>query len=80
MQLIYRGGSYLRGDQLEVLSIVQSGVCATGSKLNVQWVEKGIKAKLIIGRSIGSTGAIDRVKGAIQKGNSKGELRRYFGK
>ena len=42
--------------------------------------QKGLKAELIIERSIGSTGAMNGVKGAVQKGNSKEKLRGYFGK
>ena len=42
--------------------------------------QKRLKSKLIIERSAKSTGAMNRAKGAIQTGNSKGELRGYFGK
>ena len=42
--------------------------------------QKRLKAELIIERSAGSSGAMNRVKGAIQKGNIKGELGGYFGK
>ena len=42
--------------------------------------QKRLKAKLIIERSTRSTGTTNRAKGAIQKGNSKGEVRGYFGK
>ena len=42
--------------------------------------QKRIKAKLIIERSARSTGATNRAKGGGQKGNSKGELGKYFGK
>ena len=36
--------------------------------------------KLIIERSVGSARVTNRAKGAIRKGNRKGELRGYFGK
>ena len=42
--------------------------------------QKRLKAKLIMKRSAGSTGAMNRAKGGDQKGNSKGELGEYFGK
>ena len=36
--------------------------------------QKGLKAKLIIERSVKSTGTTNRVKGNDPKGNSKGKL------
>ena len=41
---------------------------------------KRIEAKLIIERSVGNTRAANRAKGMVEKGNSKGESRGYFGK
>ena len=69
---IYWGGSYLRSDQSGVLSIVQSGIQATRSKLNVQWIKKRLEAKLIIERSTWGSGAANRVKGEVSKGIVRG--------
>ena len=65
---------------MEVVSIVQSGIQATGSKLNVQWVKKGVKVKLIMERSAQNAGTVDRIKGVTRKRNSMEESGRYFGK